>query len=158
LKIARALLGVLLAAALTVSCVEGKRPFTIVTVCLQNQHDVSEFLREMREEAERSGMTFTDGSARTARDMVALDARRTGEFVLNVGVEHPRGYGLMAGDLRSGYQVAVGFGDDFAGRHTAEAREWADAVVRRLEERWRVETVPNPAERGAFPMSDCPPT
>jgi hypothetical protein len=157
LKITRTLLGLLVAAALNVSCAEGKRPFTIVTVCLQNEHDVSEFLHQLQQEAERSDMTFTDGSEQTAREMVALNERRPGEFVLNVGVEHLRGYGLMAGDLRSGYQVTVGFGDDFAGRHTAEAREWARAVVSRLEERWRVEAMPHPAQRGALPMPDCPP-
>jgi hypothetical protein len=137
------------------SCAEGTRPFTLVAVCLEDQQDVSEFLTELREEAERSGMTFTDGSDQTARDLVALNERRPGEFVMNVGVEHPHGYGLLAGDMHSGYQVAVGFNGDAASRDSAEARAWADAVVARLRERWRVEAVPNPSESGAFPMSGC---
>lgn len=138
------------------SCAEGTRPFTLVAVCLEDRQDVSEFLTELREEARRSGMTLTDGSERTARDLVALDQRSSNEFVLNVGVKHPNGYGLMASDMHSGYQVAVGFNGDADSRDTAEARGWAESVVARLSERWRVEPVANPSESGAFPMAGCP--
>lgn len=82
----------ILPAMLSTSCAEGNRPFALVVVCLKDQQDVSEFLHELREEAERSGMTFTDGSERTARDLAPLNQRQPGESVLNVWPDRRRPY------------------------------------------------------------------
>ncbi len=144
-----------LALGSSVGCTQGTTPFALISVCLEDHQDVSEFLAELREEAARSGMTFSDGSARMAK-VIALDQRAPREFVLRVSAVHPHGYGLSAGELKSGYQVAIGFNGDTDSRDTAEARSWADTVIARINKKWRVEVVADPSESGAFPISDCP--
>jgi len=59
--------------------------------------------------------------------------------------------GVTAGNLGlPGYEVALGFSEGSSG---AEAREFANKVVKRLEQHWQVEIVP--AGTGAKPMGGC---
>jgi hypothetical protein len=68
-------------------------------------------------------------------------------------MERRDGSAVLVGNLGlPGYQVALGFS---GGSSLPEAQEFAQMVVGKLEEHWRVEVVPNPAKSGALPMADC---
>ena len=68
-----------------------------------------------------------------------------------MGVEYKGGMGLTAANLGlPNYQVVVGFSD---GPNPVEAHRFADLVIKALEEKWRVEIVPD--GRGALPLTNC---
>jgi hypothetical protein len=78
--------------------------------------------------------------------------RADSSLVINIGVLRKDGLGFGVGNLGlPGYQIALGFSEGSG--NAAEAREFADRVVKRLEQRWHIDVVP--AGQGATPMSDC---
>ena len=73
--------------------------------------------------------------------------------VINLAIDGPHGSSVAVGNMSlPGYQVALGFAE---GSSLSEAQKFAQMVVSKLEERWRVEFVPDPAKSGALPMADC---
>ena len=135
-------------------CGVGQPPFVIVQVCLRNAGDLAAFTREMQLIAQSQGKQFIDRSAATQEEINALrqptEGART-KPVVNMGIELGDGIGLTAGNLGlPEYQVAVGFSE---GSRPVDARKFADAVMKRLAERWRVELVP--AGTGAKGMENC---
>jgi hypothetical protein len=70
-----------------------------------------------------------------------------------MGIDLGHGVGVTVSNLGlPGFQVALGFSE---GSRPREAQRFAETVIRKLEARWRVQTVPIPAESGARPMSGC---
>ena len=136
-------------------CEQGKRPFLMVQMCVQNNAGAAQLVGELKAVADSKGMEFTDNSAETKRGLEAIGhpdrQRADGSPVINVGVLREDGMGIGAGNLGlPGYQVALGFSE---GSDKLEARRFADEVIKRLEQHWRVETVP--AGSGAMPKPDC---
>src|SRR5262245_60318024 len=115
----------------------GKRPFLIVQLCLSNGAGVTEFIREMKSIAVLEKMEFLDNSANTKRNLEVLSysgsERADGSPVINIGVLRSDGLGVGGGNLSlPGYQVALGFS---VGSDDAEAREFANRVIKRLGQR-----------------------
>jgi len=104
--------------------------------------------------AQSKGKQLIDRSADTQKEL--NDIGHPGEGartrpVINMGILLGDGVGVTAGNLgMPGYQVAVGFSES---SKPANAHRFADAVVKRLAERWRVEPVP--AGTGAKGMENC---
>ncbi|MGH8850005.1 MAG: hypothetical protein ACREYD_03330 [Casimicrobiaceae bacterium] len=151
-----ALISIALVSALQ-GCEGGKRAFLIATVCLQSADDLSAFTAEMQSAANAEGTEFLDWSAETQAELDTIghpmDGART-RPAINMGFTRRDGVGLTAGNLGlPGYQVALGFSK---GSNAPAAHKLAQRIVSKLEERWHVEIVPNPAESGAFPMTNCP--
>jgi hypothetical protein len=154
----RALLRVRAIAALAFvlcGCAQGTRPFLIVQVCVQNKDGIAQLIGELMSVAESRKMKFVDNSAVTRRDLAnvgyASRERADGSPVINIDVERDDGMGVGALNVGlPGYQVALGFSE---GSDKLEARRFADEVIKRLEQHWRVETVPPGS--GAMPKPDC---
>jgi hypothetical protein len=149
-------IAVLLAFVLALGgCVRGKRPFLIVQLCMVDQSDVAKFKLELRAIADLERMQFVDNSANTARDLGNMnysgEERTNGSQVINIGVDNREGFGMTANNVGlPGYQVAIGFSE---GANPTMARRFANVVVSRLEQYWRVYTVP--AGQGALPRQGC---
>ena len=125
-------------------------------VCLRNAEDLAAFTREMQVIAQSEGKQLIDRSAATQKEFDTIghpvEGART-RPVINMGILLGDGVALTVGNLgMPGYQVAVGFSE---GSKPADAHRFAEAVIRKLEARWRLQTVPNPAESGALPMPGC---
>ena len=138
-------------------CAPGKRPFLIAQICLAGSQDLSDFTRELQSIAQAERGRFIDTSADTKRGLGTVgyaSAERTkGSPVVNMGIDLGHGVGVTVSNLGlPGFQVALGFSE---GSKPREAHRFAEAVIRKLEARWRVQTVPNPAESGALPMPGC---
>jgi hypothetical protein len=138
------------------SCTPAKGPFLIVQMCLANKEGVAEFIDELKAVAAAEEMSFTDRSSDTARELQATGysspERAGGSPVVNIGLTGKDGLGIGAGNLGlPGYQIAVGFTGT---SNQAESGEFANRVVKRLEQHWRVTAVP--AGMGAKPMTGCP--
>jgi hypothetical protein len=136
-------------------CAPGKRPFLMVQMCLSDQGGVTTFVEEMRSIATSQRMEFLDNSADTARGLDAVGytgrERNDGSPVINLGIQQKDGKGAFAGNQGlPGYQVAIGFSE---GSKPDEAREFAALVVKRLEQRWPVQVVPD--GKGAMPLEGC---
>lgn len=132
-------------------CEQGRRPFLVVQICLGDQEGVNKFKELLQSIARMEGMAYIDGSAQTKSELEAIRGSDVDYPVINIAVERKDGMGLTAGDLTEpGYQVAVGFSE---GSNPAEAHEFADRVVAKFNERWRVEVVP--PGQGAHPLPDC---
>jgi len=134
----------------------GKRPFLIAQVCLQNAEDLSAFTRQMQFIARSEGKTLTDHSANTQSelDMLGQPVEKSRmRPVVNMGIERRDGSGVLVANLGlPGYQVALGFSE---GSNLAAAQKFAQMVVSKLEERWRIEIVPTPTKSAAQPMTNC---
>jgi len=130
-----------------------KRPFLIAQVYLENAGDLSAFTRQMQLIAQSESKTLIDHSANTQQELDMLghpveESRM--RPVVNMGIERPDGSRVLVGNLGlPGYRVALGF---YAGSNPSGAQKFAQMVVSRLEEHWRIEIVPNPAKSGAQPM------
>ena len=138
-------------------CTAEKRPFLIAQICLASSQDLSDFTRELQSIAQLQRGRFIDRSADTKKGLAAIgyaSAERTkGSPVVNMGVDLGQGVGVTVSNLGlPGFQVALGFSE---GSQPREAHRFAEAVIERLETRWRVRTVPNPAVSGAHPMPGC---
>ena len=137
-------------------CGQGKRPFLIAQVCLRNADDLSAFAREMQSIARSQASRLIDRSAESQKQLETIghpfEGART-KPIVNLGVELRDGVGLMVGNLGlPGYQVAVGFSE---GSNAPAAHQFAQTVVKKLEEHWHVEIVPDPGKSGALPMRNC---
>lgn len=135
-------------------CGSGKRPFLIAQVCLRNAEDLSAFISEMQMIAQSEGKQLVDNSTTTQKELNAsghpVEGART-RPVINMGIQRGDGVGLTVGNLGlPGYQIAVGFSE---GSNRHDAHRFADEVIKRLGQRWRVESVP--AGTGAKGMENC---
>jgi hypothetical protein len=133
-------------------CPEGKRPFKIVQLCLGNQQNLEQFTNILKSIAQSEGMTFIDGNVHTERDLNAMGVKIDSSApVIHLGIQRKDGMGLIAGNLDlPNYQVALGFGE---GSNSLEAHRFAETVVRKMSERWRVVDVSS--GRGALPLTTC---
>lgn len=150
----------LLAAALALiltGCAPGEGPFLQVHVCLNSMSEIEDFKAEIREIALLNGMEYGDRSLGAAME---LEAIRTGEFPepdavdpdasVNIAAWSSDGRRVSAGNsFLPSNQFAVGFGH---GADREASTLFADRVVERLRERWRVTAVANNA--GVVAM-DC---
>jgi hypothetical protein len=135
-------------------CGSGKPPFLIAQICLRRAEDLTAFTSEMQAIAQSQGKQLTDRSVATQKEFDVLghpvEGARTAPAI-NMGFTLGDGVGLTAGNLGlPGYQVAIGFSE---GSKPADAHRFADAVIKRLAQRWRVESVP--PGRGATGMENC---
>jgi hypothetical protein len=147
-------LGIIALAVSLCGCGSGKRPFLIAQVCLRNAEDLSAFTGEMQLIAQSEGKQLIDNSKTTQAELNAaghpVEGART-KPVINMGIQLGDGVGLTVGNLGlPGYQVAVGFSE---GSSPADANRFADAVVKKLAQRWRVESLPGGT--GAKGMENC---
>jgi len=147
---ALAVLGVL-----ACGCTEWKRPFLLEQMCVHDKAGVAQLIEELKAEAASRRMEFVDNSANTKRDLESVSypgrERADGSPVINVGIKSDDGMGATAINVGlPGYQVALGFSE---GSDKLEARRFADEVIKRLEQHWRVEAVPPGS--GAMPKPDC---
>jgi hypothetical protein len=135
-------------------CPVGQRPFEIAQLCLGDQKNLTQFANILKSVAQTEGMTFTDTSASTERDLKAMGVKVDPTApVISFYVGRKDGVGLGAGNQGlPNYQVAVGFSE---GSNPSDAHRFADLVVSRLEKHWHVVFVPNPAESGALPLKNC---
>jgi hypothetical protein len=133
----------------------GKNSFLIVQICLGDPQNLAAFTREMQVIARSENMRFIDGSEETRDNLAAMNKEaglpeRAGP-VIHMAVRARDSLGVTAANWGwPGYQVALGFSEGFRPR---KARLFAERVVSRLEEHWRVERVP--AGMGAQPMRNC---
>lgn len=144
-----------LSMALLGACGVGRYPFLQVQMCLGDAQNLEAFRREMQAIAQAQRMTFDDQSARAQSELDVVDNEHVAHDprgpVLELSVRTEDGWGVSAGNIGlSRYEVSLGFSE---GDNPAEARRFADLVVRRLSQRWRVMRVPD--DRGALPMPEC---
>jgi hypothetical protein len=148
--------GLVIAASMLLwGCAPAKGPFLIVQMCLANKEGVAEFIDELKAIAAAEHMSFTDRSSDTKRELGATGYsspdRAGGSPVISIGLIGKEGLGIGAGNLGlPGYQVAVGFSGT---SNQAESDEFANRVIKRLEQHWHVAVVP--AGTGAKPMAGC---
>jgi hypothetical protein len=149
------LLAILLSTVMLSACKPAKQSeFLMVQLCLGNEDNLAEFMNMMRSVAQSEHMNYVDGSAETKRNLETIGARKPGQAdpFINIGIEDKhRSVLMMGGNLGlPGYQVALGFGE---GTEPSEAHALADEIVRILNTRWQVLTVP--AGKGALPLKAC---
>jgi hypothetical protein len=140
---------------LLAGCALGKRPFLMVQMCLSNAKGIDEFIRELKSVAAAEKLKFVDNSGNAERELKEVGyagrERTGGSRVIDVRVIRNDGMGIGASNVGlPGYQVAMGFSE---GSDPSEAHRFADAVIKRLEQHWRVEKVP--PGTGALPKPDC---
>lgn len=145
----------IIAAVVLNGCTSGKHPFLMVEMCLSNAQGARVLTDELRSIASAEKLDFIDRSSETERELKTVGytgkERTANSRVINIGVLRRDGMGLGAGNLGlPGYQVAIGFSE---GSNSIEAHQFADRVLKRLGQHWRIDTVP--AGTGAKPMVDC---
>jgi hypothetical protein len=147
----------ILIACVLPGCAPGKRPFLIAQVCLSTAEDVATFTRELQSIAQSEGVRFIDNSENTENELHAIGnphlQKTMTRPVINMGMERGQGIGLIANNVGSqGGEVAIGFSE---GWNPQPAHQFAQRVIGKLKQHWHVEFVPNPAESGALPMTNC---
>ena len=145
------------ASILIAGCGAAQRNNRVVQFCLYDTAGINDLRSVMQEFADAQSMPFIDNSAQTQAELqrIGVDSRPLpeGEPLINMGINGPGGLGVTAGNLGlPGYQVALGF---TKGTDAAKGKAFADALVRELDQRWELVEVPNPDERGAFPLPNC---
>jgi hypothetical protein len=145
------------ASILIAACTTAQRNNRIIQFCLYDTSGVDDLRSVMRSFADAQSMTFIDNSAQTQADLQRIGPNSgplpEGEPLINMGINGPGGLGVTAGNLGlPGYQVALGFTE---GGDATKGKEFADALVRELDQRWELVEVPKPDERGAFPLPNC---
>lgn len=145
------------ASILIAGCAAAQRNNRIVQFCLHDTAGIDDLRSVMRSFAEAQSMTFIDSSPQTEADLQRIGVNSPplpeGEPLINMGINGPGGLGVTAGNLGlPGYQVALGFTE---GGNATKGKAFADALVRELDQRWELVEVPNPDERGAFPLPNC---
>jgi hypothetical protein len=136
-------------------CAPAKKAFLLVQLCVNDKPGATELVGDLKDLAHSKNMEFFDSSAETARDLPKTGyvsrERSDGSPVINVGVLRKDGLFVGGGNLGlPGYQVQLGF---TKGSDEAESQSFAKEVISRLEERWRVEVLPDGA--AATPKPDC---
>lgn len=145
------------ASILIAACGAAQSNNRIVQFCLHDTAGIDHLRSVMRSFADAQSMTFIDNSAQTQADLQLIGVNSPplpeGEPLINMGINGPGGLGVTAGNLGlPGYQVALGFTE---GTDATMGKAFADALVRELDQRWELVEVPNPDERGAFPLPNC---
>jgi len=124
----------------------GKRPSQQIQLCLHDQASSDLFVQIMKEISVVHGMKFTDRSTETNRELATLKVKPNYE-VMNISAIRGDGVGWGAGNLGlSEFEVSIGFGE---GSNPPAAREFVNAVIRALGQKWHVYHVPQ--DRGALP-------
>jgi hypothetical protein len=145
------------ASILIAACGAAQRNNRIVQFCLHDTAGIDDLRSVMRSFADAQSMTFIDNSAQTQADLERIGAKSPplpkGEPLINMGINGPGGLGVTAGNLGlPGYQVALGFTE---GNDATKGIAFTNALIRELDQRWELVEVPNPDERGAFPLPNC---
>jgi hypothetical protein len=127
----------------------------MVQMCLSNAKGTDEFIAQLKSIAAAEKLKFVDNSSNAERELkevgYAGHERTGGSRVIDVRVIRNDGMGIGASNVGlPGYQVAMGFSE---GSDTSEAHRFADAIIKQLEQHWRVEKVP--PGTGALPKPDC---
>ncbi len=147
----------ILLACVLPGCAPGKRPFLIAQVCLSTAEEVTTFTRELKSIARSEGVKFIDNSENTQNELHAIGnphlEKTMTRPIINMGIERGHGIGLIANNVGSpGGEVAIGFSE---GWNPPAAHQFAQRVIGELKQHWPIEIVPNPAESGALPMTNC---
>lgn len=143
----------LLALGLLSGCSQGKRPFLMVQFCLADQADLVVLKQELKSIAQAEGMDFIDGSEAAKQGLEDTNAPESmrQDLVILMSVEGRDGISLMLGNMGlPSYQVAMGFSE---GSDPPKASAFADAVLKKLGQRWHLRTVP--AGTGARALNTC---
>lgn len=143
---------VLIGAGLAAGCQpSGQTAFLEVQVCLEDREGISEFKSIMRQTAAETGLAYIDGSERSEE---SSKIRGVYEFpIIHVAINGKSGLGVTAANMGlSEFEAALGFTE---GKSPEVARDLANRLTRKLEERWELRTVP--AEQGAVPLEHCSP-
>ncbi|MBS0422254.1 MAG: hypothetical protein JSR66_31405 [Proteobacteria bacterium] len=140
---------------LLAGCAPGKRPFSMVQMCLSNQQGIEELIDELKSIAAAENLEFIDNSSNAERGLIDTGyvghERTSGSRALDIRIIRRDGMGIGATNVGlPGYQVAVGFAE---GSNAAEAQDFAKRVLSRFKKRWLVQIVPGGA--GAGPMAGC---
>jgi len=123
-------------------CTQGERSFLIVQVCLNDRQDLSEFKNLIESVANAEHMQFTDRSDETQRELQSINNPNVHQAwqAINFGIIGEDGIGLTAGNIgMPANEIAVGF---TGVSDLPRARNLANSVVNKLQERWHVETLP----------------
>lgn len=128
----------------------------MVEVCLAGSSDLAAFKEEMQSISRAQGMDLIDDSANTQKGLESISNPHVTQSMhgplINMGANRKDGSGFMIGNLgMPANQVVIGFGE---GSNPTDAHRFADDVVNKLKQRWRVETVPSGT--GAKGMESCP--
>lgn len=145
------------ASILIAACTTAQGNNRIIQFCLYDTAGVDDLRSVLGSFADAQSMTFIDNSAQTQADLQQIGPNSgplpEGEPLINMGINGPGGLGVTAGNLGlPGYQVALGFTE---GGDATKGKEFADALVRELDQRWELVEVRNPDSRGAFPLQNC---
>jgi len=137
------------------SCGKAQESFLTVQMCLKNEQGVATFKELMQSIAATQKMRYVDASESTQRDLKTVGATGHNMHVsgglMYVGVEANDGLGLSAGNIGlNKFDVALGITE---GSRPVDARRFADVVVKELQQRWIVKTLP--PRTGAFPDPTC---
>jgi hypothetical protein len=140
-----------------VGCSEGKRPFVLGSVCLRDAQGLAEFRDVLQSIAVSEHSEFIDTSRRANEELKAIGKSRSpsGAPAVNMGIELKGGGVMMASNLGlPGYQVGVGFSE---GSNARKAHEFAARALAKIQAKWDVAFVQDPAKSGIRPSADCPP-
>lgn len=137
------------------SCGKAQESFLTVQLCLKNEQGVATFKELMRSIAAMQKMRYVDASESTQTDLKTIGATgpnmHASGGLIYVGVQSDDGLGLSAGNMGlNKFDVALGITE---GSRPADARRFADAVLKELQQRWVVKTLP--PRTGAFPDPTC---
>jgi hypothetical protein len=137
------------------SCGTAQESFLTVQLCLKNEQGVATFKELMQSIAAAQKMRYVDASESTQKGLKTIGAtgpnmHASGGLVY-VGVEAEDGLGLSAGNIGLNmFDVALGITE---GSRPVVARRFADVVVKELQQRWVVKTLP--PRTGALPDPTC---
>src|SRR5262249_55131938 len=138
-------------------CSPARRPFMIAQVCLQDVGEQGDFRSQLRSIAQSQGAVFKDDSKSIEEDLRVLNTSNTQATlkkgpVIYISIDRGHGVGMTATNVGGPQnQVVMGFSE---GSKPDEAHKFAELVIGKLKERWRIEFVPKPSESGALGMKD----
>lgn len=133
-------------------CSPHSTEFLITQLCLQNDQGVSEFIKVMREIANRNEMQFIDRSPEAREELRNVDNSRITGPVVQLTLRNDNGTAATATNLGlTPHEVAIGFGER---DNPAEAQKFAQEVFDALSRRWTVYRVTK--GQNALPLKNCP--
>jgi hypothetical protein len=137
------------------SCGMAQESFLTVQLCVGNEQGVATFKEIMQSIAATQKMRYVDASEATQRDLKTIGATEPNMHaaggLIVIAVEASDGLGLTAGNVGlNSFDVVLGI---TKGSRPVDARRFSDVVMKELQQRWVVKTLP--PRTGAFPDPAC---